>query len=163
MKRKFKLNPIDAVVLMVIICAAVFLTFQAPITSALFWISGNQDKLQQQPSSPAPAENDQKSAESVQPAEIQAPESAQEPAKVVETYQQPSQPAAQPAAPQSEPQGAHIPFTSKPVTAGDPQSYVGTVGQCPFYEMAGEKGCTPPPDVECNADWSICTKKGENQ
>ena len=55
--------------------------------------------------------------------------------------------------------GGHIPFTSKDVTPGDPQSYVGTVGQCPFYEMAGEKGCYPPADIECNADWSVCTKK----
>lgn len=53
-------------------------------------------------------------------------------------------------------QGAHIPFTQQPVTPGDPESYVDTVGQCPFYEMAGPKGCTPPPDIECNADWSVC-------
>jgi hypothetical protein len=57
--------------------------------------------------------------------------------------------------------GAHIPFTQAPVVAGQPETYVGTVGQCPFYEMAGEKGCTPPSDIECNADWSVCTKKGE--
>jgi hypothetical protein len=57
--------------------------------------------------------------------------------------------------------GAHIPFTQAPVVAGQPESYVGTVGQCPFYEMAGEKGCVPPSDIECNADWSVCTKKGE--
>jgi guanyl-specific ribonuclease Sa len=62
------------------------------------------------------------------------------------------------AAPQPQ-QGAHIPFTQDPVTPGDPESYVDTVGQCPFYEMAGPKGCTPPPDIECNADWSVCTKK----
>lgn len=57
--------------------------------------------------------------------------------------------------------GAHIPFTQAPVVAGQPESYVGTVGQCPFYEMAGEKGCVPPSDIECNADWSVCTKKGQ--
>ena len=57
--------------------------------------------------------------------------------------------------------GAHIPFTQAPVVAGQPESYVGTVGQCPFYEMAGDKGCVPPSDIECNADWSVCTKKGE--
>jgi hypothetical protein len=57
--------------------------------------------------------------------------------------------------------GAHIPFTQAPVVAGQPETYVGTVGQCPFYEMAGEKGCVPPSDIECNADWSVCTKKGE--
>lgn len=53
--------------------------------------------------------------------------------------------------------GGHIPFTNKPVTPGDPASYANTVGQCPFYEMAYEKGCVPPPDIECNADWSVCT------
>lgn len=53
-------------------------------------------------------------------------------------------------------QGAHIPFTQAPVTPGDPESYVDTVGQCPFYEMGGPKGCVPPADIECNADWSEC-------
>lgn len=57
--------------------------------------------------------------------------------------------------------GGHIPFTNKPVTPGDPASYIDTVGQCPFYEMGGDKGCVPPPDIECNADWSVCTYKGE--
>jgi hypothetical protein len=57
--------------------------------------------------------------------------------------------------------GGHIPFTNEPVVSGQPESYVGTVGQCPFYEMAGEKGCYPPSDIECNADWSVCTKKGD--
>lgn len=66
---------------------------------------------------------------------------------------------------QAKEQGAHIPFTSQPVTPGDPESYVDTVGQCPFYEMAGEKGCVPPPDLTCNADWSYCepTTKNTNQ
>ena len=63
--------------------------------------------------------------------------------------------------PEQKHEGGHVPFTNQPVTAGDPQSYVGTVGQCPFYEMAGEKGCVPPPDIECNADWSVCTYKGD--
>lgn len=53
-----------------------------------------------------------------------------------------------------------IPFTNKEVTPGDPESYVGTYGQCPFYENAMEgKGCVPPPDIECNADWSECHLK----
>lgn len=69
------------------------------------------------------------------------------------------QPAPEPAKTEA---GGHIPFTSQPVTPGDPQSYVGTVGQCPFYEMAGDKGCYPPADIECNADWSVCTYKGGN-
>lgn len=74
---------------------------------------------------------------------------------------QPMQPA-----PASDPLGAtkqdggHIPFTNIPVTPGDPLSYVGTVGQCPFYEMAGDKGCWPPKDIVCNADWSICKYVG---
>lgn len=62
---------------------------------------------------------------------------------------------------QTEQSGGHIPFTQAPVVAGQPETYVGTVGQCPFYEMAGDKGCVPPNDIECNADWSVCTKKGE--
>lgn len=49
-----------------------------------------------------------------------------------------------------------IPFTNKPVTPGVPESYIDTYGQCPFYEGAGEKGCVPPPDIQCNADWSVC-------
>jgi len=60
-------------------------------------------------------------------------------------------------APQNE--GGHIPFTQKEVTPGVPESYIGTVGQCPFYEMAGEKGCYPPSDITCNADWSVCNPK----
>lgn len=58
-----------------------------------------------------------------------------------------------------------IPFTAKPVTPGNPESYQGTYGQCPFYENAGEKGCFPPPDLTCNADWSYCesTTKNTNQ
>ncbi len=58
--------------------------------------------------------------------------------------------------------GGHVPFTSKQVTPGDPQSYVDTVGQCPFYEMAGAKGCVPPSNLECNADWSVCKPKDES-
>ncbi len=56
-----------------------------------------------------------------------------------------------------------IPFTNKPVTPGDPESYIGTYGQCPFYENAGEKGCYPPSDIICNADWSICKPKTESE
>ncbi len=56
--------------------------------------------------------------------------------------------------------GGHIPFTNLPVTPGDPLSYIGTVGQCPFYEIAGDKGCYPPKDIICNADWSICKYVG---
>lgn len=55
--------------------------------------------------------------------------------------------------------GGHISFTNKPVTPGNPESYAGTVGQCPFYEMAGEKGCYPPANIECNADWTVCKEK----
>lgn len=79
---------------------------------------------------------------------------------------QPASPAPAPApAPSPAPapqQGAHIPFTNKPVTPGDPESYVGTVGQCPFYEMAGEKGCVPPAGYTCNSDWTHCTIEKSN-
>lgn len=54
----------------------------------------------------------------------------------------------------------HILFTQNEVTPGDPASYIGTVGQCPFYEMAGDKGCMPPADIKCNADWSVCEYVG---
>jgi len=67
---------------------------------------------------------------------------------------------------QAKEQPERIPFTSKPVTPGDPESYDGTYGQCPFYENAqGGKGCVPPPDLTCNADWSYCepTTKNTNQ
>lgn len=47
-------------------------------------------------------------------------------------------------------------FTDKPVQPGNPDGYRNTYGQCPFYENAGEKGCVPPPNVKCNADWSKC-------
>lgn len=54
--------------------------------------------------------------------------------------------------------------TNLPVTPGDPQSYVGTVGQCPFYERVdGPKGCTPPENVVCNADWSKCATKDDTE
>lgn len=79
---------------------------------------------------------------------------------------QPASPAPAPApAPSPAPapqQGAHIPFTNKPVTPGDPESYAGTVGQCPFYEMAGEKGCVPPAGYTCNSDWTHCTIEKSN-
>lgn len=79
---------------------------------------------------------------------------------------QPASPAPAPApAPSPAPapqQGAHIPFTNKPVTPGNPESYAGTVGQCPFYEMAGEKGCVPPAGYTCNSDWTHCTIEKSN-
>lgn len=104
-----------------------------------------------------------KTPESVTSTENQATESAQDEPKAVETYQQPAEVQSAPQSTQSEPPAAHIPFTNEPVTAGDPQSYVNTVGQCPFYEMAGEKGCVPPPDIECNADWSDCKMREGTQ
>lgn len=53
-----------------------------------------------------------------------------------------------------------VTYTLKAVVPGDPLSYVGTYGQCPFYEDASVKGCWPPKDIECNANWSVCTYKG---
>lgn len=52
-----------------------------------------------------------------------------------------------------------VTYTLKDVVPGDPLSYIGTYGQCPFYEDAGEKGCWPPKDITCNADWSYCAPK----
>lgn len=75
---------------------------------------------------------------------------------------QPASPAPAPSPTPAPQQGAHIPFTDKPVTPGDPESYVGTVGQCPFYEMAGEKGCVPPAGYTCNSDWTHCTIEKSN-
>lgn len=93
-----------------------------------------------------------------QPAAQEAVENeASEPVQATDPVSTPTAPA-DTAAPQPQ-QGGHVPFTQDPVTPGDPQSYVDTVGQCPFYEMAGPKGCSPPPDIECNADWSICTPR----
>lgn len=56
-----------------------------------------------------------------------------------------------------------IPFTNKDVTPGDPESYIGTYGQCPFYENAMEKGCYPPSDIVCNEDWSKCELRKESE
>lgn len=92
----------------------------------------------------------------------QAIESAPEPVEIVQPHQQPSQ---SQTTPQEQPRQEmeRIPFTSKPVEAGNPESYVGTYGQCPFYENAGPKGCVPPPYVECNEDWSKCEYIGDAQ
>lgn len=92
--------------------------------------------------------------------ELETPQSAPVAPESLQTYQQPSE--AQ-NAPQAQPQQEmeRIPFTSNRVQAGNPESYVGTYGQCPFYENAMEgKGCVPPPDIECNADWSVCEYVG---
>lgn len=90
----------------------------------------------------------------------EAIQSAPDAPESVQTYQQPSEPQTTPQA-QPQQEMERIPFTNKPVEAGNPESYVDTYGQCPFYENAGPKGCVPPSDIECNADWSICTYKGE--
>lgn len=39
--------------------------------------------------------------------------------------------------------------------AGDPTSFTEKY-QCPFYENVDAKGCVPPADLTCNADWSHC-------
>lgn len=94
--------------------------------------------------------------------DVETAETAPEGAQAVEnekTYVTPSETPNQPPQPAPKQESAHIPFTNEPVVAGEPETYVGTVGQCPFYEIVNEKGCTPPPDIECNADWSVCTRK----
>lgn len=54
-------------------------------------------------------------------------------------------------------------YSASAATAGDPESYVDTKYQCPFYENAGAKGCIVPSNLQCNADWSLCTPKDEPQ
>lgn len=95
--------------------------------------------------------------------EIQPSESASVEPIAVETYQQPIVTPNAEQKQQEEPQLERIPFTNNPVTAGDPESYIDTYGQCPFYENAGPKGCFPPPDVECNEDWSKCEYIGDKK
>lgn len=84
----------------------------------------------------------------------------EEPAPAVD-YSQPAPAVSSPPAPAKTEPLERIPFTNKEVTPGDPQSYVDTYGQCPFYENAGAKGCYPPPGITCNADWSHCTMTEE--
>lgn len=118
-----------------------------------------QKTTENQTKTPESAKKSQESAdleENTSPEPAYSPATATQPTKQTATQQTAPQPV------KTEPlDGGHVPFTSKPVTPGDPSSYVDTVGQCPFYEMAGEKGCVPPPDVECNADWSVCTYVGD--
>lgn len=38
---------------------------------------------------------------------------------------------------------------------GKPETYTEKY-QCPFYENVDAKGCVPPADLVCNADWSHC-------
>ena len=90
-----------------------------------------------------------------------APKSADEPQATTapKATAQPTQQrqAVQPEPVKTEPKdGGHVPFTNKDVTPGQPETYVDTVGQCPFYEMAGPKGCYPPADIVCNDDWTVC-------
>jgi hypothetical protein len=84
--------------------------------------------------------------ETVQPAPV-----AQQPAQATPPVAAQTQP--------SKPQLERIPFTLKDVIPGNPESYIGTYGQCPFYENAGDKGCYPPPYITCNADWTYCEIK----
>lgn len=103
-----------------------------------------------------------KSNDSAQKTDVQTETTPPEGAQAVEsekTYVTPSEAPNQPVESPVQQESAHIPFTQAPVVAGQPETYVDTVGQCPFYEIVNEKGCTPPPDIECNADWSVCTRK----
>lgn len=87
------------------------------------------------------------------------PETAQTAETTVEPTTQVTQPQQAQITPQQKTEpvdGGHVPFTNKDVTPGQPETYVDTVGQCPFYEMAGDKGCVPPSDIVCNADWTKC-------
>lgn len=160
MKKQFTIKQIVIFILALLAAACVTaLAFNQLVRSA----AGQPEQTQAIKKSPEKTEKQAETPEIEKAPEIQGPERPQELPKTVETYQQPSQ--STPTTPvQSEPQqGGHVPFTNEPVTAGVPESYINTVGQCPFYEMAGEKGCVPPPDIECNADWSICKLKEGNQ
>jgi hypothetical protein len=42
--------------------------------------------------------------------------------------------------------------------AGQPETFTEKY-QCPFYENVDAKGCVPPPNLTCNADWTVCTPK----
>lgn len=106
----------------------------------------------EQPAKPTQAAPDSQQSEK---AATQATKPIAQPQQA-ETKPQPTATAATPHAKVEPIDGGHIPFTNLPVVPGDPLSYVGTVGQCPFYEIAGEKGCNPPSDIVCNSDWTIC-------
>lgn len=121
---------------------------------------GSKQTKVQQSKTEQPAE---KKAEAITVPEKQATESVPVESEAVQTYNQPSQSQSVPVATENDVQTAHVLFTNAPVTAGDSESYVNTVGQCPFYEMAGEKGCMPPADIECNAYWSDCKLKDGSQ
>lgn len=97
------------------------------------------------------------------PESSKAVESVSDTPQQVQTHTEPSVTPKPQQQSQEQPQPERIPFTNKPVTAGDPESYVDTYGQCPFYENAGPKGCVPPPDIECNEDWSVCTYRESGQ
>lgn len=141
-----------ASVTVVLVLAGIYAAF---VANALGDVNRQAETIQNTSSAPKPLE----SAEN-------KPQDAPETTQNTETYVEPSVTPKAPATPEKQqettpqqPPYEHIPFTNKDVTAGDPESYVGTVGQCPFYEIVNEKGCTPPPDIECNADWSVCTRK----
>lgn len=93
--------------------------------------------------------------------EIQPRESVSEEPEQAETYTEPFVTPKSEQQQQETPQLERIEFTNKPVIAGEPESYIDTYGQCPFYENAGPKGCVPPPYIECNDDWSQCKIKEE--
>ena len=112
---------------------------------------------------PLKAESAKKSQESPVLEKNTSPEATSSPVQQPVQQSTTTQPASTQTPVQTKSEGAHVPFTNQPVTPGDSQSYVGTVGQCPFYEMAGEKGCVPPPDIQCNDDWSVCTYVGDKQ
>lgn len=104
-------------------------------------------------------ENPQESVINVQENVMEAQPAPSAPVKKTTQVEPPVSQQTHNVEPVPQPESPHVPFTNEPVTPGDPASYIDTVGQCPFYEMAGPKGCYPPSDIECNADWSVCTPK----
>ena len=88
-----------------------------------------QKTTENQTKTPESAEKSQESAileENTAPEPAYSPTTTSQPIKQSVTQETTPQPV------KTEPlDGGHVPFTNKPVTPGDPSSYVDTVGQCP--------------------------------
>ena len=144
------------------IFAVAFVAIVVSIAASANGAVQTESSTQQSTEAPAITPVQTNSPEIPESSENQPSESVSDAPKAVQTYEQPIVTPNAEQEQQKPVEMERIPFTNKPVTAGDPESYIGTYGQCPFYENAGEKGCFPPPDIECNEDWSKCEYKGVN-
>lgn len=152
-------NPIKSLVIVYGVYVAIFLVAAAAVGATsgpmLDSISSSMKAADQPTAAPVPQPE-------AMPEPVQQAPSAPQKQETISTPPTANNPApAQPEAVTPPKDGGHIPFTNEPVQPGVPESYVDTVGQCPFYEMAGPKGCLPPPDIECNSDWTICKYLGK--